>query len=97
MTLEEFRSSLAEQEPPDGLSTAMRALWLDASGDWAGAHDLAGDISTSDGALIHAYLHRKEGDLDNARYWYRQAGRAPASGSLEEEWLALVREFLAAP
>jgi hypothetical protein len=45
-------------------------------------------------AAVHAYLHRKEGDLWNARYWYTTAGRKPFSGSLEEEWEALVREFL---
>ena len=48
----------------------------------------------ADGARIHAYLHRKEGDPDNARYWYRQAGRAPFEGSLADEWSALARDLL---
>ena len=96
MTFEEFRSSLAGEEPPAGLSAAATALWLDGKGKWAEAHELASDVPTSDGALVHAYLHRKEGDLDNARYWYGQARRDPATSSLDEEWQGMVREFLAA-
>ncbi len=87
-------ASLARDDPPAELSPAPKALWLDGRGNWAAAHDLAGEIETPEGALVHAYLHRKEGDLDNAGYWYRQAERAPASGPLAEEWEALVREFL---
>ena len=87
-------SSLARDDPPAELCPASRALWLDGRGNWAGAHDLAGEIETPEGALVHAYLHRKEGDLDNAGYWYRQARRPPATGPLAEEWEALVRELL---
>ncbi len=42
---------------------------------------------------MHAYLHRKEGDLSNARYWYARAGRPVAGGTLEAEWEALVHEL----
>ncbi|HKE17823.1 MAG TPA: hypothetical protein VKB80_23265 [Kofleriaceae bacterium] len=94
MTFEQFQASLAGDEPPAGLSAAARALWLDGKGKWSEAHDLAGEMAGPGGAIIHAYLHRKEGDLDNARYWYRRAARSPASGSLEVEWQALVREHL---
>jgi hypothetical protein len=93
VTLEQFLSSLAQDEPPPGSSSAARVLWLDRKGKWAEAHDLAGEIETSEGARLHAYLHRAEGDLDNARYWYGRAGRVPASGPLEEEWNELVREL----
>jgi hypothetical protein len=96
MTLEEFRASLAADEPPAGLGPAARALWLDGKDRWSDAHDLASEIDGGDGARVHAYLHRKEGDLDNAGYWYRQARRPPATGALTEEWEALAREFLAA-
>ena len=94
MTLEQFRSSLAGDEPPAGLSAVAHALWLDGKGKWAEAHDLASEIDTADGSRVHAYLHRKEGDLDNAGYWYRHARRPPATESLDAEWEALVREFL---
>ena len=94
MTYEQFLATLAQPDPPPDLSAAATALWLDGKGNWSGAHDMASDIPSSDGARIHAYLHRKEGDLGNARYWYRQARLAPATGPLEEEWQSLVRHFL---
>jgi hypothetical protein len=83
--------------PPPDLTPVLRALWLDGGGDWDAAHELAGDIDGRDGARVHAYLHRKEGDLSNARYWYRQAGCEPFAGTLDEEWCALARDFLADP
>jgi hypothetical protein len=94
VTFEAFVRSLGGEQPPAGLSPALRALWLEGAGDWAQAHEAAGEIETAEGALVHAYLHHKEGDLDNARYWYRRAGRAPFEGTLEEEWAAIVRELL---
>jgi hypothetical protein len=94
VTLEIFTASVARGEEPPELPPALRALWLDAAGDWSAAHELANEIAPPDGARIHAYLHRKEGDLDNARYWYRQAGRPPFEGSLADEWSALARDLL---
>lgn len=94
MTFEQFRASLAGDAPPDGLGPAARSLWLDGKGMWIEAHDLAGDIDSSDGARVHAYLHRKEGDLDNAGYWYRRARRTPATGPLADEWESLVRDLI---
>jgi hypothetical protein len=41
-------------------------------------------------------LHRVEGDLGNARYWYRQAGRAPPSGRMRADWDSIAGELLAA-
>ena len=52
---------------------------------------------SAEAAWVHAYLHRVEGDLGNAGYWYRQAGRAPFDGTLDDEWTALAREFLHDP
>jgi hypothetical protein len=43
---------------------------------------------------VHAYLHRVEGDRDNARYWYRQARREPATAELALEWTAIVAALL---
>jgi len=89
-----FRESLGLDAPPAGLATALEALWWDGKGDWDTAHARAMAIDDADGALVHAYLHRKEGDLPNAEYWYRRAGRATFIGRLEAEWDALVDEFL---
>jgi hypothetical protein len=94
VTLEILTASVARGEEPPELPPALRALWLDGTGDWSAAHELANEIAPPDGARIHAYLHRKEGDLDNARYWYRQAGRPPFEGSLADEWSALARDLL---
>jgi hypothetical protein len=93
-TVEQFSSTLADAEPPEGLSSELLALWHDARGDWNAAHKIAQDIDSESGALIHAYLHRKEGDLANAGYWYRRAGRPAASDALVEEWKRLVQEML---
>lgn len=95
VTLETFAAAAKRGEEPPSLTPILRVLWLDGAGDWKRAHELANEIETADGARLHAYLHREEGDLDNARYWYRQAGRKPFEGSLADEWSALAREFLA--
>ena len=94
MTLDEFRATLDQPEPPPGLAPVLSALWHDANGNWDAAHRIAQDVRTSDGAWVHAYLHRKEGDTGNAGYWYRQAGRPPATGTLEEEWEAIAADLL---
>lgn len=96
MDLSDFRASLALPEPPSGLSLALQALWRDAQGDWDGAHDLAQRDEGRAGDWVHAYLHRKEGDVGNAAYWYRHAGRPVASGGLEEEWGQIVASLLTA-
>ncbi|HEU5341657.1 hypothetical protein [Edaphobacter sp.] len=89
MTLAEFEAAEART-----LSGALLALWWDAKGEWAKAHEVAQDVETADGAWVHAYLHRKEGDAGNAAYWYRRAGRAAAKGDLRAEWEAMVGEML---
>jgi hypothetical protein len=86
MDLAAFKQSLRLETPPDGLTPALQALWWDAKGDWAKAHACVDDESGKDAARIHAYLHRKEGDEGNARYWYGAAGAAFYKGSLEAEW-----------
>ncbi|MEX0323270.1 MAG: sialate O-acetylesterase [Puniceicoccaceae bacterium] len=71
----------------------IRALELDKAGEWDAAHEIAQDIHTSDGSWLHAYLHRVEGDLGNAAYWYSRAGKPVAEDSLEEEWARLYAAF----
>jgi len=93
MTLDDFKQTLTRNEPPL-LSRALQALWHDARGDWDGAHRVAQDVSTPDGAWVHAYLHRKEGDLSNARYWYERAGQPEATGSLDAERDDIIERLL---
>jgi len=95
MTLEQFRDSLSHEEPPRQLSVALSALWWDAKNNWKQAHESVAQDEGPACAWVHAYLHRKEGDLGNAGYWYRRANRAPASGPLEQEWLEIARSLLA--
>jgi hypothetical protein len=94
ITLSDFRRSLADQDPPGGLGDPLVALWWAGKGEWDKAHAITQD---DDGAAawVHAYLHRVEGDLGNARYWYARASRAAATGSLEAEWDAIVAALLA--
>lgn len=89
-----FQKFMAADALPSGIGPALQALWLDHRGDWDGAHDLAQQAGSRDGAWVHAYLHRKEGDEMNAGYWYSRAGRPVATGDLQAEWEAIARELL---
>lgn len=91
MTFQEFHTA---KVLPSETSAALRALWLDAQGDWEAAHTLAQEAGGREGAWVHAYLHRKEGDEMNAGYWYARAGQPAARGELRAEWEAIVRELL---
>jgi hypothetical protein len=86
MDLSEFKRSLAKAKPPSGLAPALAALWWAGKDEWEKAHRIVMDEAGKDSAWVHAYLHRVEGDLGNAGYWYRQAGKPVATGSLETEW-----------
>ena len=88
-----FRATLAEASPPAELGLAAQALWWDARGDWDKAHACAQAQDDAAGAAVHAYLHRVEGSLANAGYWYRRAGRPARTDTLAEEWQALVAEL----
>jgi hypothetical protein len=91
MDLTTFRETTT---PPATVSLPLQALWHEAKGDWHGAHDLLQNDQSAEGAWVHAYLHRKEGDASNAAYWYRRAGRPVASGAFEQEWEAIVSALL---
>ncbi|MEP6792993.1 MAG: hypothetical protein ABJB16_01610 [Saprospiraceae bacterium] len=94
MNFQEFQNSINDDHPPPGINQLLLALWYDAKEDWEKSHNIAQDIDTNEGALIHAYLHRKEGDLWNAEYWYRRAGIKRPGVTLEEEWQSLVSAYL---
>jgi hypothetical protein len=95
MKHQEFRDSLQQPHPPSGINHALAGLWWDAKGDWNKAHESAQRDEGPRGAWVHAYLHRKEGDVANAGYWYQRAGKPVANGSLEEEWQQIVETLLA--
>jgi hypothetical protein len=96
VTLDQFRDTLAQALPPAGLPPVLLALWYDGRGDWQAAHEIAQNVEDGTGAWVHAYLHRKEGDLGNAGYWYRRARRPVATGDLQQEWSAIVKDLLEA-
>ena len=86
MTLDEFCRSVKRAEAPDSVAGPLAALWWAAKGDWDRAHALVMDDDTREAAWVHAYLHRVEGDQENAGYWYRRAAVAAATTSLDDEW-----------
>ena len=93
MTIDEFVAVCKSEQPPATLAKPLTALYWDARGDWARAHEVAQGITSAEGSVIHAYLHRKEGDLGNARYWYDRAGQSVYGGTLDEEWRAIAAEL----
>jgi hypothetical protein len=95
-TIESFMASQHESGPSPGLEPALQALWWAGKGRWDQAHDIVqGHEGEARADLVHAHLHRQEGDIGNARYWYRRAGRSLPSVPLRDEWETLVRELLA--
>ena len=91
MEFESFKQSIHDKTPPAGLSAYLLAMWYDGKGDWRQAHELVDSLEDSAACWVHAYLHRKEGDLANADYWYRRAQKKRPSVSLAEEWEMIVK------
>ncbi|MEJ2133456.1 MAG: hypothetical protein P8Y95_17925 [Gammaproteobacteria bacterium] len=89
MTRSEFEKALAKDSPPP-MPAPLEALWWDAKNDWDAAHQALQADDSRDSAWVHAYLHRKEGDLANAGYWYRRANRPAAASELYVEWSEIV-------
>lgn len=94
MTPEAFRATLANDTPP-ALPPALVSLWHMEKGDWHAAHDLINESDEPDAMWVHAHLHRVEGDLGNAAYWYRRAGRPVSNEPLEVERAAILEALLA--
>ncbi len=94
MTFDEFKATLSDPDPPRGVARPLVALWHDAKGDWDAAHRVAQEVEDESGAWVHGYLHRKEGDVSNAAYWYRRAGQPVVRGTLEDEWKAIATALL---
>ena len=96
MDIAKFRASLDGAAPPPGLPPLVQALWHAAKGNWDTAHGLAQDDGSAEGAWVHAYLHRVEGDESNAGYWYHRAGKPHCRAGLDEEWAELAGTLLQA-
>ena len=94
MNFETFRQSLRSADPPANLSSHLLSLWYDGKDDWERSHSIIQDINDTDAAWIHAYLHRKEGDIGNADYWYHKANKKRPSVTLDVEWEQLVTALL---
>jgi hypothetical protein len=92
--IESFVLSLQREEPPPRATPMLHAVWHGLRGDWRAAHELAQAQDDAEGAWVHAWLHRIEGDLANADYWYRRAGRPPCRGDTREEGLELARSLM---
>jgi hypothetical protein len=95
MDLQEFTLTTTGDSPPAGLIPALEALWYLRKGNWDRAHAIVQEHEDDkDYAVVHAHLHRIEGDLANAGYWYRRAGKRTSDTALEDEWKSLVAHFL---
>jgi hypothetical protein len=94
MTFDEFHNSLTASQPPPDLTPALAGLWWDAKGDWKQAHELVQADESPEASLVHAYLHRKEGDQENAAYWYRRARKPVCREPLDAEWRRIVSDLV---
>ena len=90
MDLKAFKASTKKNKPPKGISLSLEAMWYQAKGNWEEAHSLAQSEKSLAGSWVHAFLHRVEGDLGNAAYWYRLADRPVCTSSLDDEWEEIV-------
>ncbi|RPI29421.1 MAG: hypothetical protein EHM61_01720 [Acidobacteria bacterium] len=95
MEISDFKKSIREQAiPPADLPRLLQALWWESKGNWEKAHQIAQAADGPEAARVHAYLHRKEGDLGNAGYWYRKSGHKEAAEPLDQEWEAIAANLL---
>jgi hypothetical protein len=85
MTLDEFKSLCQKDKCPAAINRLLQALWYDVRGGWDATQRIVRNIPGDDGTRILAYLHRKEGDLTYASYWYGQASRTKPDTSLTTE------------
>ena len=76
MNFDEFNQHCRMGTVPEDLHPLLQAMIHDACGDWDIAHSIAQLDYSPNGSWVHACLHRVEGDLANAGYWYRHAGRS---------------------
>ena len=95
MDFNSFSALVKEENAPENLSDLLLALWYDAKDNWEKAHSIAQQVPDPEGAWVHAYLHRVEGDLSNAEYWYKRAGKPVCRDQLADEWESIAVSLLA--
>ncbi|MGE0771221.1 MAG: hypothetical protein AB7K37_05885 [Cyclobacteriaceae bacterium] len=89
-----FRRSLKNDHPPKDLTPLLEALWFVGKDDWDRAHEIAQEDHSDEGSWVHAYLHRVEGDVSNALYWYGRAGKKMPTCTATEEWRQITERLL---
>lgn len=95
MNTQEFLQHVTSHSSPEGdWSPALQAIWYAENGEWKRAHELCQQGDTPEGAWVHANLHRQEGDLSNAEYWYNRAGKSERSTSVEDERHEIISALL---
>jgi hypothetical protein len=94
MEFEHFLQTLSSTATPPATTVYLQAMWYDAKGNWEKAHALVDHLHDDTACWVHAYLHRKEGDIGNADYWYRRAGKTRPAVSLQQEWESIVKALL---
>jgi len=95
MTFAQFKASIAKEAPPI-LAPSVQSLWWAAKGDWDKAHKcVQGHEDDAECCWVHAHLHHQEGDMSNAGYWYRRAGKPVSTVSVPEEWEQVTKALLA--
>ena len=94
MDYKSFIKSTSNKTPPNLDSELLVAMWNALKGNWDTAHEIVQEIDSLEAAWIHAYLHRVEGDLSNAKYWYRRAKHDTIDLSLEEEAEMIIRDIV---
>lgn len=92
--IQNFKQSVSDGKLPSDLTPHLLALWYDGRGDWKKAHDQIDHLEDKASSHVHAYLHRKEGDIWNADYWYRKSGFSRPDVTLEQEWEQLLSRYL---
>ena len=85
MQYDDFIKLTEKQNPSEKLFGIHLAIWYILNDNWDLAHKTAQKLNTKIACQVHAYLHRVEGDLGNAHYWYSRADMEPATTSLETE------------
>ena len=96
MTFDEFQASLSEATPPASLPAPVVAVWHGLNGAWDQAHEIVQEREGQpDADWVHAWLHRVEGDVGNAAYWYRRAGQKTAGGDTSQEGQSIAAALLA--
>jgi len=93
--IDDFRGSVSGASPPKDARPALQALWWAGKGEWKRAHEVVQKHEDDERCnWVHAHLHHQEGDLSNAGYWYKRAGKPVATNSVEQEWTEVARELL---